>query len=58
MCSRVSRLNYLLFLNIRKSSFKCTPQWVLENVFEGLDFLSHNYCEHNRHHYLKLPLDQ
>ena len=42
MCSRVSRLHFLLRLNTRESSFRA-----LANVFEGLDFLSSNYCEQN-----------
>ena len=62
MCSRVSRLNFLLCLNTRESSFKA-----LANVFEGLDFLSPNYCEQNknarsetyqRHRHVNLSLDQ
>ena len=63
MCSRVSRLNFT-----RESSFKGIPlDWALANVFEDLDFLSHNYCEQNktarseiyqRHRHLNLSLDQ
>ena len=63
MCSRVRRLNFT-----RESSFKGIPlDWALANVFEDLDFLSHNYCEQNktarseiyqRHRHLNLPLDQ
>ena len=63
MCSRLNRLNFT-----RESSFKGTAlDWALANVFEDLDFLSHNYCEQNetarseiykRHRHLKLLLDQ
>ena len=52
----------------RESSFKGIPlEWAIANVFEDLDFLSHNYCEQNktarseinqRHRHLNLPLDQ
>ena len=44
LCSLVSRLNFT-----RESSFKGTPlDWALANVFEELDFRSHNYCEQNK----------
>ena len=52
----------------QESSFKGTPlNWALTDVFEDLDFLSHNYCEQNKttcsdiyqqHHHLNIPLDQ
>ena len=42
MCSRVSCLNFLFFLERHEFD------WALANVFEGLDFLSQNYCEHNK----------
>ena len=58
VCSRVSRLNFT-----RESTIL---NWALANVFEDLDFLSHNYCaqniiklqDHQRHRHLNLPLDQ
>ena len=62
MFNRLSRLNFT-----RESSFKGTLDWALANVFEDLDFLSHNYCEQNktarseiyqRHRHVSLPLDQ